>query len=130
MIELSQLIVEPKIAVKKNYILVENQESEYLSILQTLGRLFQIPEYPFKNVIWVFRKGPLKTTYDELYKLKKSVMNKLPKILNPNRKAAIVVETGLLTAMATEYTKLADDLPGTFKVFSDLKAAKDWIIEK
>ena len=122
--------MEPQITVKQDYILVEHQESEFWGILRTQARLFQMPEYPHKNVIWVFCKGPLKTTYDELYKLKDSVNNKLPDNFNPDRKAAIVVETGLFTAMAKEYTKIGADLPGEFKVFSDLSAAKDWIFEK
>ena len=119
--------MEPKVTDNKDYILIEHQESEFWEILRTIGRLFQIPEYPNKNVIWVFRKGSLKTTYEELFKLKDLIKNKLPDNINPDRKAAIVVETGLQTAMATEYLKIVEDLPGEFKIFSDLRSAKNWI---
>ena len=120
--------MEPKITVQDKYILVEHLESEFWDILRTLERLFEIPDYTVKNVIWVFRKGSLKTTYEELYKLKEYVIKKLPDNFNPDRKTAIVVKTGLYEAMATEYIKIGKDLPGvTFKVFSDLSAAKEWI---
>ena len=59
----------PRLTIKKDYILVEPQESEYWAIWESLAKLLKMPEYPHKNVIWLFDDGPLSLTYDDLYKL-------------------------------------------------------------
>lgn len=62
--------MEPKITIKEHYVLIEPREAEYWEIVQSLGRLFKIPEFPYKNVIWNFDAGSLKITHEELYKIK------------------------------------------------------------
>jgi len=120
----------PKITVKADYILVEPQEREFWEILESLGKLFEIPEYLDKDVIWLFREGSLKTTYNDLYKIKDFVEHNLPENTKPDKKVAFVVETALQAAMAAEYTKIVKELPQEYKVFSDFQAAEDWIKNK
>ncbi len=122
--------MEPKITVKKDYILVEPKEREFWKIIESLVKLFKMPEYLNKDVIWLFSKGPLETTYDDLYKIKEFVKNNLPEKIKSDKKVAIVVETGLHAAMASEYANIVKDLPQEFKVFSDLHAAKNWIFNE
>jgi len=121
--------MESNICVKEDYILVEPKESDFVEIMDSLARLFTMPEYLNKNVIWRFRAGPLKTTYNELYKLKDFIQNYFPDNAKSDKRVAIVVETGLYAAMAAEYTKIVADLPLNFRVFTDMKNAETWIIE-
>jgi hypothetical protein len=121
--------MEPKITIKKDYILVEPPEREFWEILDSLAKLFDMPEYLNKNVIWLFPEGPLKTAYDDLYKIKDFVKENLPDNTKPHKKVALVAETGLHAALAQEYAKLAESLALEFKVFPDLGAAEDWILE-
>ena len=120
----------PRITIKEHYILIEPREVEYWDIWESLGRLFGMPEWPYKDVIWNFNEGPLWVTYDDLYKIKEFIIENYPKDFKPNKKVGIVAPTGLYEAMATEYTKIVSDLPVKFKVFSDLDAAEKWIIKK
>jgi hypothetical protein len=123
------MIMEPIITIKKDYILVEPQEREFWEILEPLAKLFNLPEYLNKDVIWIFPEGPLKTAYDDLYKIKDFVKQNLPENTRPHKKVAIVEETGLPAALAQEYAKIVTDLALEFKVFSDLHAARDWIVK-
>ena len=122
--------MESKITIKENYILIEPLEPEFWEIYLSLGKLLKMPEYRHKNVIWNFNEGPLRITYDDLYKIKGLLEENYPENVRPNKKAALVVAGGLQTAMATEYTKIAEDFPVEFRVFSDLDAAEKWIIEE
>ncbi len=119
--------MEPKITDKKDYILVELREPGYWEIWESLGKRFQMSKEGDKNAIWLIHDGPLKTTYDDLYKIKNFLKENFPENAKPDKKVAIVASTGLLTAMATEYTRMAADLPVEYKVFSDLDAAEEWI---
>ena len=95
--------------------------------MQSLGRLFKIPEFPYKNVIWNFDAGSLKITYEELYKIKDFIKENEPEEIKPDKKIAIVAPTDLYAAMATEYTIIVEDFPVEIKVFPDLTAAEEWI---
>jgi hypothetical protein len=117
-----------QITIKKDYILVEPRENEFWEIWETLGRLLKMPEYPDKNVIWIFREGRLKMAYDDLYRLRDLLVENFPENVKPDKKVALVVETGLYTALAKEYIKLVEVLPIEFKVFSGLRPAEDWIL--
>lgn len=119
--------MEPKITIKEDYILVEAQELDYLGVLDSHVRLFKMPEYLYKNVIWMLSEDSMKGTFGDLYKIKNFVEDSLPENIKPGKKVALVVETGFQTAIAEEYTKIAKDLPLEFKVFSSLKNAEDWI---
>ena len=55
---------------QKDYIIVKPQEAEYWEILVTFGNLLKTADYPNKNIIWDFRNLSLKTTYEDLYKIK------------------------------------------------------------
>lgn len=116
-----------KITNTKEYILIEPLEAEYWVIWEAIGRLLKMPEYAEKNAIWVFSEGPLKTTFDDLYKLKDLVIQNYPEKSKPDRKIAIVAETGLYRALAEEYTEIKGGPKIEFKVFSDLKSAENWI---
>lgn len=118
------------ITVKDHYILVEPREAEFYEIWETLGQLLQMPEYPKKDVIWLFRPGPLKIAYDDLYRIKDFLKENYPENAKPDKKVAMVIPTGLGTAMATEYTKIVENLPVEFKIFPDLAAAEKWITQK
>ena len=119
----------PRLTIKKDYILVEPQESEYWAIWESLAKLLKMPEYPHKDVIWVFTEGPIKFVYDDLYKINDFLKENFPEDVKPDKKAAFVVPTGLGTAMATEYTKLVEGLPIEFKIFSDFDTAEKWITQ-
>ena len=121
--------MSPQITKTEDYILIEPSEADYWEILETVGKLLQMPEYTENNVIWMFREGPLRTTYADLFKLKDFIKQYYPEKAKPYRKIAIVVETGLYIAMAKEYTKTKNSLPVQYEVFSDLKSAEDWIKE-
>lgn len=122
--------IKDTITIKDDYILVEPREAEFYEIWVAMGRLLKLPEYPDKNVIWIFNPGPLKVTYDELYEIKDFLTANYPANTMPHKKTAIVVNTGLHEAMATEYARIAEGLPVEFKVFSDLAAAEKWIAAK
>ena len=120
--------MDPKITIEKDYILVEPKERDFWKIIESAARLFKTPEYPYKDVIWLFRKGSIETTYEDLYKIKDFVKNNLPEKTKQDKKVALVVETGLHAAMAEEYTRIVKDLPQRFKVFFDFHDAEDWIL--
>ncbi len=119
----------PEITIKEDYILIEPLEPEFWEVYLSLGKLLKMPEYRYKNVIWNFNEGPLRITYDDLYRIKGLLEENYPENVKLNKKAALVVAGGLHAAMATEYTKIAADFPVEFKVFSDLAAAEKWIVQ-
>ena len=87
--------MEPKITIKEHYVLIEPREAEYWEIVQSLGNLFKLPEFPYKDVIWNFAAGPLKITYEELYKIKDFIKENEPEEIKPDKKIAIVAPIGL-----------------------------------
>ena len=97
-------------------------------LFECFGRAFQMPEHPDINAIWVIPDGPLTVNFEDLYKVREMLMKKYPKNAKSNRKVAIVVQTGLLTAMANEYIRIVEDLPIEFRVFPDLSKAEQWNI--
>ena len=119
--------MEPKITVKKDYILVEPPKGvDYWQIYEEVGKLLARDDFPQKNDIWVFHEGPLLFLYEHLYKLKDFVADHYPKDFK-GHKTAIVVETGIQTGLAEEYTRIVENLPFEIKVFSDIRSAEDWI---
>ena len=121
--------MSPRITIKKDYILIEPKEgTDFREIQRGVARLFYVEKIPEQNRIWVFQKGPENLSYDDLYKLKDIIKENYPvdaRII----KTAIVVESGLPTGLAESFTKIADDLPQEFKVFTNIRAAEDWITE-
>jgi hypothetical protein len=63
-----------------------------------------------------------------LQKLKDVIKENYPENARIN-KTAIVVESGLQKSLAESFTKIAEDLPQEFKVFSNLQDAEDWVKE-
>ncbi len=119
----------PKITIKKDYILVEPKEGTDLrEIQQGIARLFYVKEIPEQNRIWVFRKGPQNLSHDDLHRLKDTIKQNYPKDSRIN-KTALVVEPGAQLGLAEAFTKIAEDLPQTFKVFSSLADAEQWVKE-
>jgi hypothetical protein len=119
----------PKITIKKDYILVEPKEGTDLrEIQQGIARLFYVKEIPEQNRIWVFREGPQNLSHDDLHRLKDIIKQNYPKDARIN-KTALVVESGAQSGLAEAFTKIAEDLPQTFKVFSSLADAEQWVKE-
>ena len=78
--------MEPRITINKDYVLVEPQEREFWTVLQSFERLFEMPEYQKKNTIWLFHEGPLQITFDDLYKIKNFIIEHSPDNKNNLRK--------------------------------------------
>jgi hypothetical protein len=119
----------PEITIKKDYILIEPKAGINLrEIQQGVARLFYVKEIPEQNRIWIFREGPQNLSYDDLPRLKDIIKENYPEDSRIN-KTAIVVESKAQTDMAEAFTKIAEDLPQTFKVFSSLADAEAWVKE-
>ena len=117
----------PEITIKKDYILIEPKAGiDLREIQQGVARLFYVKEIPEQNRIWVFREGPQNLSYDDLPRLKDIIKENYPEDSRIN-KTAIVVESKAQTDMAEAFTKIAEDLPQTFKVFSSLADAVAWV---
>lgn len=117
----------PKITIKADYVLVEPKEGTDLrEIQQGVARLFYVKGIPEQNRIWLFREGPLNLSFDDLHKLKDIIKENYPKDARIN-KTALVVESGAQSGLAETFTKIAQDLPQTFKVFSSLADAEQWV---
>ena len=121
--------MQAKITVQKEYILVEPEANEFWEFLVTLGYLFKMPEYKNKNTIWLIPEAPVESGYSDLYKLRDFISEHYPKGNKPDNKAAIVVKTGILSALVEAWAKIARDLPYEIRVFTDFQAAEGWIID-
>jgi hypothetical protein len=102
---------------------------DYREIFFALTRLLSMPEFRDKNDIWVFREGKMDIAYSDLFKIREFVENNFPKGVK-ERKTAIVTETGMQKSLAEMYAKLEERVRHQISVFSDFKAAEDWIIKK
>jgi len=121
--------MSPEITIKKDYILIEPKEgTDFREIRRGVARLFYAEGIPEQNRIWVFREGPQNLSYDDLHKLKDIIKVYYPPDARIN-KTAIVVESGQQTSLAESFTKIAADLPQSFKVFSNLTDAENWVKE-
>ena len=119
----------PRITIKKDYILIEPDKGvAYREIQKGVARLFYVEGIPEQNRIWVFRDGPQNLSRDNLNKLKGVIKENYPQDVRIN-KTAIVVKSKQQTALAESFIKIAVDLPQTFKVFSNLSDAEDWVKE-
>jgi hypothetical protein len=85
-----------------------------------------MPEFKDKNDVWVFKDGPLKMYFTDLYSIIDSVAKLYPEG-SKAKKTAIITETGVQHSLATLYSDIGKDLPRKIRVFSDLKSAIDWI---
>lgn len=116
-----------KITANQDYILVEPSAGlDYWEILEGISKVFSMPDFKYKNDVWVFREGQVKIQYTDLYKVKDSVRVLYPKD-SIGSKTAIVAETGIQQSLAKLYSGIGKDLPREIRVFSDLKSATDWI---
>jgi len=121
--------MSPKITIRKDYVLVEPKAGTDLrQIRQGLARLFYVKAIPQQNRIWVFREGPQNLSFNDLQRLKDIIKENYPEDSRIN-KTALVVESGLQSNLAEAFTKIALDLPQTFKVFSNLADAEQWVKE-
>ncbi|MGD9182848.1 MAG: hypothetical protein PVG15_15310 [Desulfobacterales bacterium] len=120
----------PKITIKENYILIQPKEGiDFREIQRGVARLFYVEGIPEQNRIWVFREGPQNLSYDDLQKLRDVIKENYPEDARIN-KTAIVVESGAQADLAEAFTKIAEDLPQQFKVFSNLADAEVWVKEQ
>jgi len=121
--------MSPAITIKKDYILIEPEEGiDFREIQRGVARLFYVEGIPEQNRIWVFREGPQNLSYDDLNKLKGIVKENYPADSRIN-KTAIVVDSTWQKGLAEAFIKIAEDLPQTFKVFSNLAEAESWVKE-
>jgi hypothetical protein len=112
---------------KDSYILVEPSKGmDYWEIMEGISKLFSMPEFKDKNDVWVFKDGPLKMYFNDLYSIIDSVAKLYPEG-SKAKKTAIITETGVQHSLATLYSDIGKDLPRKIRVFSDLKSAIDWI---
>jgi hypothetical protein len=119
--------MSPKITIKEDYILVEPKEGiDLREIQQGVARLFYVKGIPRQNRIWLFREGPQNLSLDDLPGLRDIIEENYPKDARIN-KTAIVVESGTQSDLATAFTKIAENLPQQFKVFSNLADAEAWV---
>lgn len=117
----------PEITIKKDYILIEPKAGiDLREIQQGVARLFYVKEIPEQNRIWVFREGPQNLSYDDLPRLKDIIKENYPEDSRIN-KTALVVESTAQSDLAEAFIKMTEDLPQTFKVFSSLADAEEWI---
>ena len=117
----------PEITIKKDYILIEPKAGiDLREIQQGVARLFYVKEIPQQNRIWVFREGPQNFSHDDLPHLKDIIKQNYPKDSRIN-KTALVVQPGAQSSLAEAFAKIAEDLPQTFKVFSSLADAEEWV---
>jgi len=117
----------PEITIKKDYILIEPKAGiDLREIQQGVARLFYVKEIPEQNRIWVFREGPQNLSYHDLHRLKDIIKENYPKDSRIN-KTALVVQSGAQSGLAEAFAKIAEDLPQTFKVFSSLADAEEWV---
>jgi hypothetical protein len=116
-----------QITNKQDYILVQPSAGvNFWEIIEALGKLFAMDEFPPKSDIWVFREGPVRILYDDFYKIKNLLAEHFPERIK-GHKTAMVVETGFLSGIAESYADIAKELDVQVRVFSDLKSAKDWL---
>ena len=116
-----------KITSKKNYIGVESIEGvNYWEILEGIGKVLKMPEFPEKKVLWLFHEGTLMLLYDDLHRIKGYIEEYYPKDSNRD-KIAIVVETEFQFGLAEKFVTIAEDLPNDIKVFFDIHEAEEWI---
>jgi hypothetical protein len=117
----------PEITIKKDYILIEPKAGiDLREIQQGVARLFYVKEIPEQNRIWVFRDGPQTLSYEDLSRLKDIIKENYPEDSRIN-KTALVVESKTQSDLAEAFTKIAEDLPQTFKIFSSLAEAEEWV---
>jgi hypothetical protein len=119
--------MSPKITIKTDYILIEPRAGIDLREIQKgLARLFYVKEIPEQNRIWVFHEGPQNLSSDDLPRLKDIIKQNYPKDSRIN-KTALVVKPGMQLDLAEAFTEIAEDLPQTFKVFTSLAEAEEWV---
>jgi hypothetical protein len=117
----------PQITIKKDYILIEPKAGiNFREIQKGLARLFYVKEIPQQNRIWLFREDPPNLSYDDLSRLKDIVKQYFPKDSRIN-KTALVVNPGVQSDLAEAFTKVAEDLPQTIKIFSSFAEAEEWV---
>jgi hypothetical protein len=109
-------------------LIVPPEGLDFWEIVSAVGKLFPMREFPLKNVIWLFREGPVDFLYEDLFKLKAFITNHFPANAK-GKKTAIVAGTYLQLKLALTYAKTCRDLPCRLGVFTDIKSAEAWIRE-
>jgi len=110
-----------------DYILIESSTGmDFWDIMEGIPKLFSMPEYKYKNDIWVFTSGQIKMAYADLYTIKKLV-DEICSHNSKGTKTAIVAENGLQKSVGVFYSDISKDLPRKIRVFSELESAKHWI---
>ena len=112
---------------RDDYILVECSAGiNYWEILNGIFQICSTPEFRYINDIWIFKDGPVKLLFSDLYQIKNTAEKLCPEHSSV-LKTAIVTETGIQKSLATMYADICKDRPREIGVFSDLNSAEDWI---
>ena len=119
--------MSPKISIRKSYVLIEPKAGiDYREIQRGVARLFYVDRIPNRNRIWLFREGPQKMSAEALVKLKDMIRDNYPDDTKVN-KTAIVVSSDLQSNVAESFVQIAQELPQSFRVFSNLAEAEAWV---
>jgi hypothetical protein len=96
------------------------------SLLQAVHDVASLPEYAFKNDVWIFTDCPAFVSYSKFGPVIMNIENMY--LANASRtKTAIVTTTGYNTALASIFAREAASLPYEIRVFSDIDSAEAWI---
>lgn len=119
--------MSPEITVRKDYILIKPRAgADFWEIQRGIARLFYVPEIPKKNRIWLFREGPQKLTEEDLHKIGDIIRQNYPEGFGV-AKTALVFESAMQSDMAEAFTRMTQDMPHEFRVFSNLAEAESWV---
>ena len=111
-----------------DFIIIESSTGmDFLEILEGLPQLLLMPEFEYKNDIWVFGSGQIKMSYTDLYTIKDLVEKTCSKNF-AGAKTAIVAENGFQQSLGKLYSDICKDLGREIRVFSELESAKEWIV--
>ncbi|AOS83070.1 hypothetical protein BIU88_02260 [Chlorobaculum limnaeum] len=99
-------------------------------LFRALRDIFMLPEYPFKNSIWIFEGCECDFSNISMFKLLQMIRAYYPKEAT-RTKTAIVTSISLHHAMAQLFCEEADDLALAFtmKAFMDRAEAIAWLME-
>lgn len=115
------------IILKEDFLLIQlEEEPDFNEIRRGIARLYYVPEFIHKNVIWEFRKGVGNLSRDDLAKIRDIIQETRPEDTKA-KKTALVVETEEQLSMAEAFIQMAKNLPYEFMVFTSLQDAWDWI---
>lgn len=89
---------------------------------------FSRPDYFLKNDIYIFSSEFFDVQIKDLELLTQFILENL-QVTSHRKKSALVVPAGFNMAVAEVWAGESDHLPYELKLFSELKAAQDWVAD-